>query len=244
MNKVWAIAKRDFQSYFASPVAYIVLTVYMVLSGFFFYSIISYFARNESMNMPYNVEIRALINNMAVMLLFVTPMLTMKLFAEEKKMGTLELLLTSPVTLTHIVLGKFLAASLLLGTMIGVSLQYPAFLISFGNPDPGPLFSAYLGFTLLGLSFIAVGVFASSLTENQIISTMISFGFLLIFWMIGWVADGLTGMAGRIVSSLSLLSHLESFTKGMLDLTDITFYVSVIVFFLFMTVRRLEWGRW
>lgn len=244
MNKVWTIAQRDFNSYFTSPIAYIVMAMYTLLSGFFFYSILAYFARNENIGIPYNVEMRVLIGQMSMVLLFMSPMLTMKSFAEEKKLGTFELLMTSPVTLTQIVLGKYLASACLFGVLILASLQYPAFLLTFGTPDVGPMVSAYLGFALLGLSFLSVGVFTSSLTENQIIATMLSFAILLLFYVIGWMSENLTGLASQVVSFLSLTGHMENFTKGIIDLTDVLYYFSVIALFLFATIRRMEWGRW
>lgn len=235
MRRVWAVCRKELMSYFSSPVAYIISAVFLLISGYFFTIIISYTRA---------AELRFLFNNMAITWLLVAPMITMRLFAEERQKGTFELLMTSPIRLYELVLGKFLGAALLFASILVVTLQYPAFLIAFGNPDYGPLLSGYLGFFLMGLSFLAVGAFASALTDNQIVASVIAFGILLAFWIIGWAGDLVGGPLGMFLEGLALIQRLENFAKGVLDTGDALYYLSVIGVFLFLTVRALDWRRW
>ena len=246
MKKAFIIAKKDFFSYFTSPVAYIVIAIYLFLSGYFFWNIVSFFAASEANQyhqLPYNVEMRVLISQMAMILLFISPMITMRLFSEEKKIGTMELLATSPVSFANIAIGKFIAGALFFLVLCILTLHYPITLMSIGNPDIGPLISSYLGFILLGLSFISIGIFSSSVTENQIVSVVICFGILLMLWVIGWAGQGTYGIMERILSSLSIKEHLDNFTKGILDLKDVFYYISIIIAFLALTIKKLEWKR-
>ncbi len=244
MSQLFAIARRDLAAYFVSPVAYIVMAVYLLLCGYFFMIIVWSFAEAQAFRVSYQVEMRFLISNMAVVLLFVSPMMTMRAFAEEKKTGTMELLLTSPVSATAMVTGKYLAVAIFFFAMVAVTFQYPLFLMSFGNPDIGSMIAAYAGFVLMGLSFLAVGMFTSSLTENQIVATVLSFGILLFLYVIGWAGSQIGGLGGEVCKALSITAHFEGFTKGLIDLTDVAYYLSVIVIFLFVTIRRFEWNRW
>ncbi len=235
MRRVWAITRRELVGYFSSPVAYIISAVFLLISGYFYTIVISY-TREASL--------RFLFNNMAITWLLVAPMLTMRLFAEERKLGTFELLMTSPIRLYELVPGKFLGAALLFLGILGVTLQYPLFLLAFGSPDLGPLAAGYLGFTLMGLGFLAVGTFASALTDNQIVASVIAFGILLGIWIIGWAGDLVGGPLGMFLQGLALIERLDNFVKGVLDSGDVLYYLTVIGVFLFLTVRALDWRRW
>jgi len=177
-------------------------------------------------------------------LLFVMPLLTMRLFSEEKKSGTIELLLTYPVTDLAVLFGKFLAAALLLLVMLAGTLPFVVLLFAIGDPDPGTLLSGYLGLLLMGAAFMALGIFISSLTENQIIAATVSFGSALLFWVLSWSSTLSGEKVGAVLRQLSILEHLESFNKGILALSDLSFFVLFIAFFLFLTLRSLETQRW
>jgi ABC-2 type transport system permease protein len=168
----------------------------------------------------------------------------MRLFAEERRSGTIELLLTYPIRDGAVLLGKYLAALAMYGVMLLFTLVYPAVVLYFARVEWGVLGAGYLGLLLMGATFLAVGIFASSLTENQIVASIITFGILLIFWVIGWSADYAGGPWGRVLSHISLLEHFDSFAKGVLDTKDILYYVNFTIVALFLTLRSLEARRW
>lgn len=182
--------------------------------------------------------------NMGIILLLIMPLLTMRLFSEEKKTGTIELLLTYPVKDIETLLGKLLACILVYVIMLVLSFLYPVMLIIFGRLEWGPILSGYLGLFLMGTSFISLGVLASSLTENQIVSAAISFGMLLFFWVIGWASEFAGKTVGKILPKISLIQHFDNFPKGIIDTQDIVYYLLFIIFFLFLTMRSLEAHRW
>jgi ABC-2 type transport system permease protein len=188
--------------------------------------------------------LRPLFSNISVILLLLMPLVTMRLFAEERRSGTIELLLTYPVRDGAVLVGKYLAAVAMYGVMLALTLVYPAMVLYFTPVEWGVLATGYLGLLLMGATFLAVGVFASSLTENQIVASIITFGVLLIFWVIGWSADYAGGMWGRVLSHISLLEHFDSFAKGVLDTKDILYYVNFTIVALFLTLRSLEARRW
>lgn len=235
MKKIWAIVKKEIKSFFVSPIAYIVIAMFLLISGYFF-SIIVF---NTQM-----AEMRIIFLNMSVTLLFISPIITMRSFAEERKLGTIELLYTSPLTLQEIVFGKYVSCLILFFIIVGITLEYPLLLRLFGKPDWGPILTAYLGFILMGMSFLAIGLFASSLTENQIVATVVSFGLLLLLWIIGWAGDSMGGTLGKFLSSISIYNHFEDFVKGIIDTKHIIYYLSVIFSAIFLTIKRLEWKRW
>ena len=176
--------------------------------------------------------------------LLVVPMLTMRLFAEEKKNGTMELLMTSPISSVQVLLGKFFACLSLYTIIVALTLVYCLILEIYGEPDWGPIFSAYLGYILLGGTFIAVGVLASALTENQIVAVLVSFGILLLLWLIDWSASFAGPTAAKILQHISIIEHLKDFQRGVIDTKDVIFYLSFIFFGLFLTTRVLESRRW
>jgi gliding motility-associated transport system permease protein len=252
--KIWPIFKKEMRVYFTSPVAYVVLAIFLVIAGYFFYSIFAFFtmasmqsAMNPQMARDLTVTdsvLRPLFSNVSVILLLLIPLLTMRLFAEERRSGTIELLLTYPVRDGAVLTGKYLAALALYAIMLVFTLAYPAMLAYFARLEWGPLATGYLGLLLMGATFLSVGIFASSLTENQIVSSLITFGVLLIFWVIGWSADNVGGTWGKVLSDLSILEHYDTFAKGVLDTKDVIYYLNFTVLGLFLTLRSLEARRW
>ncbi len=249
MKPVYTILKRELKSYFASPIAYVVLLVFLVLSGIFFFLYLQGFVESqfdprfqffkERINLN-DFVVRPYFGTVSIILLIMMPLITMRLIAEERKNFTAELLFTSPVRVFHIILGKFLASFSFFGVMVLISAVYVIVLMAYGNPDLGPLLSGYLGLFLLGGSFLAVGLFSSSLTENQIVAAVISFGILLVFWIIGASSDAQDSILGY----LSIINHLDNFTKGVIELKDIVYYLSFIFFGLFLTHIMLESEKW
>jgi ABC-2 type transport system permease protein len=188
--------------------------------------------------------LRPLFSNISVILLLLMPLVTMRLFAEERRSGTIELLLSYPVRDGAVLLGKYLAALVVYGVMLAITLVYPGIVVYFTQVEGGVLLTGYLGLLLMGATFLAVGVFASSLTENQIVASITTFGILLIFWVLGWSADYAGGGWGRVLTHVSLLEHFDSFAKGVLDTKDILYYLDFTIVALFLTLRSLEARRW
>ncbi len=252
--RVWPIFKKELRLYFSSPVAWVLLTIFLLIAGYFFYAIFAFFttasmqsAMNPQMGRDLNVTdsvLRPLFSNLAVILLLLMPLLTMRLFAEERRSGTIELLLTYPVRDGAVLLGKYLAAFALYGVMIAGTLVYPAILFYFARVEWGPLLTGYVGLLLMGAMFLAVGLFASSLTENQIVAAITTFGILLMFWIVGWSADYAGGSAGKVLQHLSILEHNDSFSKGVFDTKDVIYYVDFTILALFLSLRSLEARRW
>ncbi len=258
MRNFLAIYTKEMRSYFVSPVAYVIAGVFLFLTGYLFRNILMQFnyyclqfsQRQQFMQggMPnLNLNEMVVAQFFAVMdfiWLMVVPMLTMRLFSEEKKSGTIELLMTSPLSTTQILLGKFFAALSLYMTIVALTLVYCLILELYGDPDWGPIWSAYLGYLLLGGTFIGVGVLASSLTENQIVAVLLAFGALLLLWLIDWSASFAGPTAAAILTYLSIIQHLQDFQRGVIDTGDVVFYLSLTFFTLFLTSRVLESRRW
>ena len=252
--KIWPIYKKEMRLYFTSPIAWVILTIFLFIAGYFFYSIFAFFtlasmqsAMNPAMGRDLNVTdsvLRPLFSNVSVILLLLMPLVTMRPFAEERRAGTIELLLTYPVRDGAVLVGKYLAGLTLYALMLALTLVYPLLVFYFARVEWGPLATGYLGLLLMGATFLAVGIFASSLTENQIVASIITFGVLLIFWVIGWSSDYLGGTWGRVLSHLSLIEHFDSFAKGVLDTRDVLYYVDFTIVALFLTLRSLEARRW
>ena len=258
MRKFLAIFQKDLKSYFTSPIAYVVIAVFLVISGFIFFNLLSAFNYRLMQLLQFKMQmpgiqltinlndwiLNPLFNNLGVTLLLIIPALTMKLFSEEKKTGTFELIMTSPVTILQIVMGKFFACLSLLLIMLLLTLQYPLILYIYGNPDLGPVYTSYIGLLLMGTTFISIGLFASALTENQIIAAIVSFGTLLTLWLISWLGDNVGGRWGDIISYFSLFEHVNDLIKGVFDTKDIIFYFSSTFFGLFLTFQVIESQRW
>jgi ABC-2 type transport system permease protein len=252
--KIWPIFKKEMRLYFTSPVAWVIITMFLFIAGYFFYSIFAFYtlasmqsAMNPQMARELNVTdsvLRPLFSNVSVILLLLMPLITMRLFAEERRSGTIELLLTYPVRDGAVLVGKYLAALALYAIMLALTLLYPGILIYFTRVEWGPLLTGYLGLLLMGATFLAVGIFASSLTENQIVAAITTFGTLLLLWVVGWSAEYVGGPWGRVLSHLSILEHFDTFARGVLDTKDVIFYVDVTIVALFLTLRSLEARRW
>lgn len=253
-NNVWAIVRKEWRHYFGSPIAYVALVIWTLLFGGFFALALTYFldASQSGGGMRFgglslNERVIApVLHNMSVVTLFLTPMLTMRLFAEEKRQGTIELLATSPITDLEIVLGKFLGALGFFATMLAAGCLNFAILWThaIAAPDWRPALTGALGLLLLGSAFIAVGLFISTLTKNQIIAGAVTFGALLAFWMLGWLGEPGGESLRQVVAYLGIVNHLEDLTKGVLDLKDVVFYLTFTLFGLFLAEQSVESHRW
>jgi len=253
MRNAWTICRKELGSYFASPVAYILLIMFGLIFGFFFWNALGVFVlegiemqmRGQSFPMNLNEQIiRPLLQNVSVIGLFFIPMITMRLFAEEKRTGTIELLATSPVRDMEIIVGKWMAAMVLYSCLLLFTAVNFAFLFKFGTPDWKPLAMGYLGLLLQAGALLAIGTFISTLTKNQIIAGAATFGVVLLLWVIGWVGEYESATWSRALSYLSMITHFDSFGKGVLDSKDAIFYITVIFLGLFFTARSMESLRW
>jgi ABC-2 type transport system permease protein len=253
MRNVLIIWQKELRSYFASPIAYLLLTMFALIFGFFFWNALGYFVlmgmesqmRGQAFPMNLNEEvIRPLLSNASVIGLFFIPMITMRLFAEEKRTGTIELLATSPVRDLEIIMGKWLAAVTLYATMLLFTALNFAFLFKYGNPDWKPLAIGYLGLLLQAGGLLAIGTFISTLTKNQIIAGAATFGVCLLLWVLEWVSGYETATWAKVLAYMSVITHFESFAKGVLDTKDAIFYLTVIFVGLFFTSRSMESLRW
>jgi len=252
VRNILAIAGKELRSYFASPIAYVIIGLFALLFGWFFYVYLHVFVEQSQRmammgggNVNVNEQmIRGVLQNAAVIILFVMPMITMRTYSEEKRSGTIELLLTSPITDLDIILGKFLAAMGLYCGMLLVTLINIAILFRLGNPEWRPIAAGYLGLLLMGGCFISVGLLISSLTKNQIGAGFVTFAVFLMLWVINWLADssGPTGQA--VLSFLSITDHFDDFTKGIIDTKHVVYYLSFITFGLFLTAKSVDSERW
>ena len=236
MKNTAAIAWKEAKAYFTTPTAYIVSAMFLVLTGIFFVNDIT---------APFaEASVRGFINWASFFTLFLAPLLTMRLLAEEQKLGTLELLLTAPVRDWEVVIGKYLAVLGLYFVIMALTLYYVILLFWFGDPDTGPIFSAYVGVLLHGAAALAVGLLASSLTGNQIVSAAVGTAALLTFSFIDEVADLVSGITQEVLLGFSMNDHLVDFQRGVIDTSNVAYYVSIAAVFLFLTARSLETRRW
>ncbi|HEY6361615.1 MAG TPA: ABC transporter permease [Vicinamibacterales bacterium] len=253
MSNILAIAHREIKAYFGSPIAYIVIGFFALMFGYFYYALLVFFDQN-SMRMAgmgggqtVNINeqmIRPVFLNSSVILLFVLPLITMRTYSEEKRSGTIELLLTSPLTDFQIIMGKFLGAMTLYAAMLGITLIHIGVLFAFGDPEWRPVVTAYLGMLLMGGCFIAVGLLISSMTKNQIVAGMITFAVFLMLWVINWIASFTGPTTQAVLNYLSITGHLDDFTNGVLDTRHLVYYLSFITFGLFLTARSVDTERW
>ncbi len=253
MKNIWVICRKELRSYFVSPVAYLLLVMFAVIVGFFFWNrlgaIVIYSLQAQLEGEPFAMNIneqlvRPLLSDIEVIGLFFIPMITMRLFAEEKRNGTIELLVTSPVRDIEIILGKWSAAVLLYSFMLLTTFLDMAFLFKYGSPDWKPMAIGYLGLLLETGAMLAIGTFISTLTRNQIVAGAATFGVCLLLWVMGSVSQYETATWARVMSYMSIVTHYDSFAKGVLDLKDAIFDVTVIFLGLFFTARSLESLRW
>jgi ABC-2 type transport system permease protein len=250
---VLTICRRELSSYFRSPIAYGVMFFFALIAGYFFYSVVGFFIQQslqfmmQGQSIPMDVNetvVRGLLSNIAVIGLFMVPIITMRLFAEEKRSGTMELLITSPLHDLEIIMGKWLAAVTLYAAMLGLSLLNLLTLYAYGKPDWKPMMIGYLGLLLQGGGMLAIGAFISACTKNQIVAAVGGFGVLLLLWVISWASSLDNSTFSRVMGYLSINDHLESFSKGVLDSKDIVFYVTLTILGLFLTGRAMESIRW
>jgi ABC-2 type transport system permease protein len=255
-RNVAAIVQKEWRHYFGSPIAWVALAIWALLFGFFFYVGFNFFLQQSMRGGPEmqfgpklsinEYVIRPVLQNMAVVGLFILPMLTMRLFAEEKRHGTIELLATSPITDLQIVLGKFLGALGLYTLMVVAGLVN--FLLVWyyatAKPEWKPVLTGALALLLVGAAFIALGLFLSTLTRNQIVAGVLGFGMALLFWVLGWLDEPTAGAATKVIAYLGITNHIEDLMKGVVDLKDLVFYLSFTLFGLFLSVQSVESQRW
>ena len=253
MSQILLICRKELKSYFASPIAYLLMAFFGLIFGFGTFTATRDFVRfSFQMQMqgggaPMNINeqiIGPLLNFASTIMLFLVPLITMRLFAEEKKMGTIELLLTSPVSDTKIILGKWLGAMLLYLSVLAMSMLNVALLFAWGRPDIKPVLVAYLGLLLQGGCLLAIGAFISSLTKNQIVAGGVTFFVCLFLWLLNWATSFDTTGWASVVNYLSIVTHFDNFSKGVIETKDLIFYVSMIFLGLFITSRSMESLRW
>jgi ABC-2 type transport system permease protein len=258
VRNVLTVAGREVRSYFSSPVAYVLLAAYLALAGYFFFALLSAFnqslaiysmMRNPEMLQRFNLNemvLRPLLHNMSVLLIFIIPAITMRMFPEEKTSGTYELLLTAPVRVSEIVIGKFLGGLVLVGLMVVLSCFFGVLLLVYGNPAPelGMMASGYLGLALMAISFLAIGTLISSFTDNVVIAYVGALFALLVLYTIGWLGETVQGVAGGLVRYASITDHFSEMTKGIVDTKDVIYFATLLVVGLFLTQRSVESVRW
>jgi ABC-2 type transport system permease protein len=251
MRNVLAIAEKELRGYFASPIAYIIIGFFLLPFAAFFFLYLREFVEQgqqmAGMGGPVNVNqqvIRYVLQNTTVIILFVMPMITMRTYSEEKRSGTIELLLTSPLTDVEIILGKYFGALGLYVAMLVMTSLYMGILFIYGNPEWKPLIACYLGLLLMGGAFVSIGLLISSTTNNQIVAGVVSFVVFLLLWIVGWFADSAGTTLGPITSYLSITEHFDDFSKGIIDSKHVIYYLSLITFGLFLTAKSVDTERW
>jgi len=253
MRNMWIICQKELRSYFVSPIAYILFIIYAAIFGFFFWNMVGAFVyysmesqmRGEMFPMNLNDQvIRQLFGNINVINLLIIPLMTMRLFAEEKRNGTIELLATSPIRDGEVIFGKWLASVMLYAAMLVFTCLNFLFLFKYGNPDWKPMAVSLLGVLLQAAALLAIGIFISTLTKNQIIAGAVTFGVCLLIFVLGWVGEFQYSTWAQVMTYMSTTTHMQSFLKGVIDTKDAIYYVSAIFLGLFLTARSLESLRW
>ena len=252
MRNIAAIAQRELNAYFSSPIGYVLVGFFALLFGYFFYAALFFFEQQSmqaGMNPTQALNINQMLigptfMNTTVIMLLVFPLITMRTYSEEKRSGTIELLLTSPLTDLEIILGKFLGAMLLYVAMLSVTLIHMAVLFAFGDPEWKPIATGYLGLLLMGGCFLSLGLFISSLTKNQIVAAMATFAVFLLLWIINWLSGAVGPTGQAIMQHLSITEHFDDFSKGIIDTKHVIYYLSFIAFGLFLTMKSVDSERW
>ena len=257
MRNILAIASKELKSYFASPIGWILLGFWALLYGYFFVAILNFFVRQsmqmsqfgqagpQAMNLNQQLLRPLVAQNLPILVLFLLPAVTMRTYSEERRSGTIELLLTSPLSDFQIIMGKFLGAMSLYAVMLGVTLIHIGILVLYGGrPEWKPIATVYLGLLLLGGCFISVGLFISSLTKNQIVAFVATFATFLMLWVITWIGSFSGPTVDRLTQYLSIIGHFDDFGKGVLDTTHLIYYISFITFGLFLTAKSVDSERW
>ena len=254
MKSIWIVAKKELKIFLFSPMAYILSAFFLLISGFFFYNIVTWFSSPSArmMQNPYyanqlnlnKMVFEPYFNNIAIILIFLIPLLTMRLLSDEKRMRTDELLLTSPLKMSSIIMGKYLAALIIYALILMLSVTHTLFIFLHGNPRIIPLLTSYLGLFLIGAVFIAIGILASSLTENQMIAAVISFSTILLIWVLSWIGEGAGPEWKGILSYLSFFSHFQNLLKGVVDTKDLVYYFSFAFTGLYLAYTVSEFRKW
>jgi ABC-2 type transport system permease protein len=236
MRAVQAVAWKEIQIYFSSPTAYIIGTIFLALAGFFF-------VRDLGEPFP-EASLSAFFQGATIVLVLLAPVLTMRLMAEEQKLGTIELLLTSPVRDWEVVIGKYLASMVFLLGTLALTLYYTVLLVVYADPDPGPIYAGYLGLILYGAAALAIGLLTSTLTSNQIVAAAVAMGILLVLYFAEAASGSLGTTASNIIGQVGIKSHFDDFERGIIDTRHVVYFICFIAFFLFLTIRALEIRRW
>lgn len=256
MRNILAICKRELLSFFVSPIAYFVITGFALLVGFFFFNYLAFFARVFEMSQMMafrgrgelpnlnQLVVEGLFQTMVVILVFLVPLLTMRIIAEEKRRGTFELLITSPVSVLELVLGKFLSLAVVLIAMLSISFVFPLLLMVYGNPEIPPIISGFFGVVLCALGFASIGMAVSSFTENQIVAGVSSMVVLLLLYVIQAPAESLGGTSAEVLRYLSPIDQVQQFLRGVISLKALAYFVSLILLGIFLSQRALEAHRW
>jgi ABC-2 type transport system permease protein len=254
LRSIYWIFRKEMAIYLSTPLAYIIAAVFLALAGFMFYTIMLYFAQNYARmammgteNLDLTQEIlRPFLGNLAFLFLLIVPLMSMRLLAEERRLGTIELLMTSPVRTVEIVLGKFLAGVAMNFLIYLLTIVFPLFLRLYGRPDWGPIVSGYLGVLLLLMAFVGLSMFASAITSSQLVAAAVSFGILIMLWIIGWIsyAQAASGPLPQIVQYISIVDHLEDFYKGVIDSQHVVYFLSLALLGLSLTYLATESHRW
>jgi ABC-2 type transport system permease protein len=234
-KNTWIFCKGELKSYFNSPIAYIVITIFLLISGWFFFS---------GLFIAEQASLRGLFSIVPFVFMFFAPAISMRLISEEKRSGTIEVLVTLPVKDWEIILGKFLSALILLSVAVLLTLTYALTLSFMGNLDEGALVGGYLGLILIGATYLSVGIFTSSFTRNQVVAFVVSFVIVFILFMLDKVVFFFPGFLANFLEYLSVDYHFSNLARGVIDSRDIIYYLSVIFFFLILAVRFLESRRW
>lgn len=255
MTPVQAVIAKELRGYFVSPILYVVGSVFLLLFGFLSYLYVSFASAQAVQLMQMqggmaqinlnDLVFRNLFSSMRLVLLIILPILTMRLFAEERKLRTFEFLMTSPISIMEIVMGKFVSVFAIYLGLLGLTGLVPTVLMLFSDFDWDPIWTGYLGMALLGALFLSVGVFASAITENQIVAAFLSFGILLL----GWLVSGLGALlgdtpAGRVITYVSFMEHYDHLVRGLIDTSDLVYFGSGLVLMMFLTHRVVESARW
>jgi ABC-2 type transport system permease protein len=256
MRNVFTIAGREVRSYFSSPTAYVLLAAFLALAGYFFWALLSAFnqalqiysmMRNPEVLQRFNLNemvIRPMLHNMSVLLIFIVPALTMRMFPEEKRSGTYELLLTAPVKVGEIVFGKFLGGLVLVLLMIGLSGFFGLLLLAYGNPEIPMMLVGYSGLLMLAIVFLAIGTLISSFTDNVVVAYVGTLFALMVLYTIGWVGESVSGPWASIIKYLSITDHFTEISKGVVDTKDLVYFATLLAVSLFLTYRSVESVRW
>ncbi len=258
MNSILAIINKDFKSFFYSPVAYIIIAIFAALSGVFFYLYTSNFIeaafmdtmRSQQYRMAaqkFNVNlmlIRPYFWNIALISIFTLPAITMRLYSEEKRAGTVELLYTTPIMPVQIIIGKFIAGLLFYIVLLIPTMFFQSILFMYGSPEFFPVLSGYIGLILMGSAFIAAGLFISTTTENQIIAAIGGFALSLLLWVIGWGAHSAGPLLGGVLDYISIINHFEDFAQGVIDSTHIIYYLLFSFVGLYFSTKMIESVKW